>query len=78
MENDRNPGFVGEGLIRSGQTTMMAHPLSYEDIMAREDVKSLPSGGVQDSAVIGIYKAASSAREEVAKQIRQQSLKGSF
>ena len=74
MENDTRPGFVGEGLVRSGKTIMMAHPLTHDDIMAREDVKSLPVG-IQDSVVIEIYRDARSARERIAATKKHQSLK---
>ena len=74
MENDTKPNFVGEGLVRLGKAKMMAHPLTHDDIMAREDIKSLPVS-IQDSVVIEIYRDARTARERIATTIKHQSLK---
>jgi hypothetical protein len=76
MENNRRPSFVGEGLVRSDKTRMMAHPLTYDDIMQRPDVKSLPQG-VQESVVLEMFRNARQTRENVARIIKLQSLKDS-
>lgn len=74
IEELRQPTFIGEGKIRSGAVTNMAHPILYSEITQRTDYKEQTTLEGQDKIIQELGWKARQERVRVYTRQRLQEL----